>query len=106
MLSEEGKRRTNMWHQSHMQPKDGTNELIYKTGTQPQMHWVGQKVHSGFSITFYRKTQMNFFANSMENNHDCKQSRPIHPKDQSWVFTGGTDVEAGIPILWPPDAKS
>ena len=30
-----------------------------------------------------------------------------HPKgDQSWVFMGGTDVEAETPILWPPDAKS
>ena len=26
--------------------------------------------------------------------------------DQSWVFTGGTDVEAETLILWPPDAKS
>ena len=26
--------------------------------------------------------------------------------DQSWVFTGRTDVEAETPILWPPDAKS
>ena len=33
--------------------------------------------------------------------------QPVHPKgDQSWVFTGGTDVEAESPILWPPDAKS
>ena len=31
----------------------------------------------------------------------------VHPKgDQSWVFIGGTDVEAATPILWPPDAKS
>ena len=31
----------------------------------------------------------------------------IHPKaDQSWVFTGRTDVEAETPILWPHDAKS
>ena len=30
-----------------------------------------------------------------------------HPKgDQSWVFTGRTDVEAETPILWPPDAKN
>ena len=27
-------------------------------------------------------------------------------KDQSWVFTRRTDVEAETPILWPPDAKS
>ena len=26
--------------------------------------------------------------------------------DQSWVFTGRTDVETETPILWPPDAKS
>ena len=38
---------------------------------------------------------------------DCKEIQPVHPKrDQSWVFFGRTDVEAEIPILWPPDAKS
>ena len=30
--------------------------------------------------------------------------QPVHPKgDQSWVFTGRTDVEAETPVLWPPD---
>ena len=38
---------------------------------------------------------------------DCKEIQPVHPKgDQSWVFTGRTDVEAKTPILWPPDANS
>ena len=38
---------------------------------------------------------------------DCKETQPVRPKgDQSWVFIGSTDVEAGTPILWPPDAKS
>ena len=33
--------------------------------------------------------------------------QPVHPKgDQSWVFTGRTDVEAETPILWLPDVKS
>ena len=33
--------------------------------------------------------------------------QPVHPKgDQSWVFIGGTDIEAETPILWPPDAES
>ena len=33
--------------------------------------------------------------------------RDANPKgDQSWVFTGRTEVEAETPILWPPDAKS
>ena len=38
---------------------------------------------------------------------DCKEIQPVHPKgDQSWVFIGGTDVEAETLILWPPDSKS
>ena len=33
--------------------------------------------------------------------------RSNHPKgNQSWVFTGRTDAEASLLILWPPDAKS
>ena len=37
----------------------------------------------------------------------CKEIQPAHPKgDQSWMFIGGTDVEAETPILWPPDMKS
>ena len=33
--------------------------------------------------------------------------QPVHPKgDQSWVFIGSTDAEAGTPILWPPHVKS
>ena len=36
-----------------------------------------------------------------------RSNQPVHPGgDQSWVFTGGTDVEAETPILWPPDAGS
>ena len=38
---------------------------------------------------------------------DCEEIQPVHPKgDQSWVFIGGTDVEAETPVLWPPDVKS
>ena len=38
---------------------------------------------------------------TIEGPLDCKEIQPIHPKgDQSWVFTGGTDVEAETPVLW------
>ena len=37
---------------------------------------------------------------------DCKEIQPVHPKDQSCVFIGRTDVEAETPILWPLDVKS
>ena len=37
---------------------------------------------------------------------DCKEIQPVHPKDQSWLFIGRTDVEAETPILWPPDMRT
>ena len=43
----------------------------------------------------------------LESPLDLKEIQPVHPKgDQSWVFTGRTDVEALTLILWPSDAKS
>ena len=45
--------------------------------------------------------------NALESPLDCKEIQPVHPKgDQSWAFTGRTDVETETPILWPPDVKS
>ena len=44
---------------------------------------------------------------TFEGPLDCKEIQQVHPKgDQSWVFTRRTDVEAEVPILWPPDAKN
>ena len=44
---------------------------------------------------------------TLESPLDCKEIQPVYPKgDQSWVFTGRTDVEAETPILWPPNAKN
>ena len=44
---------------------------------------------------------------TLESPLDCKEIQLVHPKgDQSWVFIGRTDVEAEIPVLWPPDEKS
>ena len=43
---------------------------------------------------------------TLESPLDCKEIQPVHTKgDQSWVCTGGTDVEAETPILWPPHVK-
>ena len=42
----------------------------------------------------------------LESPLNCKEIQPVHPKgNQSWIFTGRTDVEAETPILWPPDTK-
>ena len=44
---------------------------------------------------------------TLESPLDCKEIQSIHSiGDQPWVFTGRTDAEAEIPILWPPDAKN
>ena len=48
-----------------------------------------------------------YWRRLFENPLDCKEIQPVHSKgDQSWVFIGRTDVEAEIPILWPPDGKN
>ena len=43
---------------------------------------------------------------TLESPLDCNEIQPVHPKDQCWVFTGRTDIEAETPVLWPPHAKS
>ena len=44
---------------------------------------------------------------TLENLLDCKEVKPVNPKEnQSWIFTGRTNAEAGTAVLWPPDAKN
>ena len=44
---------------------------------------------------------------TLESPLDCEEIQPVHPKgDQSWIFTGRTDAEAEVLILWLPDAKN
>ena len=42
---------------------------------------------------------------TLESPLDCKEIKPVHPKEnQSWIFIRSTDAET--PILLPPDAKN
>ena len=43
---------------------------------------------------------------TLESPFDCQEIQPVHSKDQSRVFIGGTDAKAETPILCPPHAKS
>ena len=44
---------------------------------------------------------------TLESPLDCKEIQPVHPKgNHSWILIRRTDVEAEIPILWPPDVKN
>ena len=62
-------------------------ELDYKESWVPKNWW--------FWTVVLEKT--------LEGSLDFREIQPVHPRgDQSWVFIGGTDVEAETPILWPP----
>ena len=46
---------------------------------------------------------------TLESSLDCKEIQPVHPKgDQSWMFTGRTDVEAELQyfghLMWKADS--
>ena len=44
---------------------------------------------------------------TLESPLDCKEIQLVDPKgNRSWIFIGGTDVEAETPMLWPPHVKS
>ena len=44
---------------------------------------------------------------TLESPLDCKEIQLVNSTgNQLWMFIGGTDAEAEIPILWPPDVKS
>ena len=44
---------------------------------------------------------------TLESPLDRKEIKSVNPKgNQSWIFTGRTEVEAEGPILWPHNAKS
>ena len=38
---------------------------------------------------------------------NCKEIKPVnHKVNQSWIFIGRTNTEAGVPILWSPNMKN
>ena len=44
---------------------------------------------------------------TLEKLMDSKKIKPVNPKgNQPWIFIGGTDAEAEVPILWLSDVKS
>ena len=44
---------------------------------------------------------------TLEKLMDSKKIKPVNPKgNQPWIFIGGTNAEAEVPILWLSDVKS
>ena len=70
-------------------------------------NWEMGLTYTHYYIKNLKRKAALVLEKTLENPLDCKEIQPVHPKgDQSWVFIGGTDVEAETPILWPPDAES
>ena len=54
-----------------------------------------------------RRTDALMLEKTLESPLDCKEIQPVHPKgNQSWIFIGRADAEAGTPILWPTRATN
>ena len=52
-----------------------------------------------FQIVVLKKT--------FESPSDIREIKPVNPKEnQSWIFTGRSDAEVEVPILWPRDVKN
>ena len=99
------------WKESNDQPRQHIKK---------QRHYFANKGSSSQGYGFFQRSCMDVTIKKAEHRIidafevwccrrllDCKKIQPVHPKgDQSWVFIGGTDVEAKTPILWAPDAKS
>ena len=66
-------------------------ELDHKEGWAPK-DWY-------FQVAELEKT--------LKSPLDCNKIKPVNPKgNQPWIFTGRTEAEAEVPILWPPDVKN
>ena len=51
--------------------------------------------------------QIVVLEETLESPMDSKEIKPVNPKrSQPRIFTGRTDAEAEVPILWLPEAKS
>ena len=59
------------------------------------------------NMSIYDLTDFAYLEFAKKSPLDCKEIQPVHPKgNQSWIFFGRTDAEAGTPIAWPPDGKN
>ena len=44
---------------------------------------------------------------TLESPLNSKEIQPVHPKgDQSWIFIGRNEAEAGTLVFWPLDVKN
>ena len=65
--------------------------------------WMWELDHKGSWVPKNRCFWTVVLEKALESPLHSKEIQPVHPKgNQSWIFIGGTDVEAEAPLLWPP----
>ena len=70
-----------------------------KNYDKPRQHIKKQKCYITKAVLFF------FFP--LESFLDRKETKPVNLKwNQSWISIGRTDVEAEVPILWPPNMRN
>ena len=105
------------WKKSYDQPRQRIKKQRH--------YFANQNLSSqsyGFSSSHVWMGELDYKASWVSNNWcfwtvvlektfesllDCEEIQPVNLKgNQSWIFIGSIDVEAVIPILWPPDVKN
>ena len=99
------------------------NKYVKRCSTSLIMKEIQIKTTTSYHLTLIRMaiikkpTNNKFWRGCGEREPSCtvggnvnrysNHGEPVNPKgNQSWIFTGRSDAEAEIPILWPHDAKN
>ena len=108
------------WEKNHFNTKEDMNRLAH-TKIKSSVRLVTLVMsdsatlwtiarQAALSIGFSREEEWMLWTvvleKTLESPLDCKEIQSVHPKDQSWMFIGRSDVGAETPVLWPPDVKS
>ena len=97
------------WKESYDQPRDIKKQRHYFANKGPSSQGYGFSSSHVWMWELDCKEswvpknwcfQTVVLEKTLESPLDCKEIQPVHPKkDQSWVFTGRTNVEGEAPIL-------
>ena len=103
------------WKKSHDKPREcikRQRHYFVDKGPSSQSYgfssnhiWMWELNHKeGSALNWCFRTVV--LKKTLESPVNCK-IKSVNPKgNQPWIFTGRTDAEAEVPILWPPDVQS
>ena len=92
---------------SMLQNRDITSPYSQSYGFSSSHVWMSELDHKeGWALKNWH-FWIVVLEKILETPLDSKEIKAVNSKgNQPWIFTGRTDAEAEIPILWSWDAKS